>query len=62
MTGDNVSTLTFCDADGDSANELLVGSDDFAIRIFQQEEVLCEVSKRSARVCVLQSVATFLPL
>ena len=36
VTGDNVSALTFCDADGDGEAELLVGSDDFNIRIFQQ--------------------------
>ena len=36
VTGDNVSALSFCDADGDGENELLVGCDDFNIRIFQQ--------------------------
>jgi len=36
VTGDNVSTLAFCDATGDGNSELLVGSDDYAIRIFQQ--------------------------
>ena len=34
-----MSALTFCDADGDGENELLVGSDDFNIRIFQQVAV-----------------------
>lgn len=45
VTGDNVSALTFCDADGDGEAELLVGSDDFNIRIFQQEEVISETSE-----------------
>jgi len=39
VTGDNVSALAFCDADGDGENELLVGSDDYSIRIFQQVSV-----------------------
>lgn len=45
VTGDNVSALTFCDADGDGENELLVGSEDYNIRIFQQEEVISETSE-----------------
>ena len=39
VTGDNVAALALCDADGDGVNELLVGSDDFEIRIFQKEEI-----------------------
>lgn len=45
VTGDNVSALAFCDAEEDGKNELLVGSDDFAIRIFQGEEVISEVTE-----------------
>lgn len=45
VTGDNVSTLTMCDVDGKGRNELLVGSDDFEIRIFQNEEVVSEVTE-----------------
>ena len=48
VTGDNVSALALCDADGDGKNELLVGSDDFAIRIFQAEEVRKRGSMRGA--------------
>lgn len=39
VTGDNVSTMTFCDVDEDGELELLVGSDDFEIRIFRNDEV-----------------------
>ena len=39
VTGDNVSTMTFCDFEEDGDLELLVGSDDFEIRIFKGEEV-----------------------
>ncbi|GMH75082.1 hypothetical protein TL16_g06645 [Triparma laevis f. inornata] len=45
VTGDNVSALAFCDAEVGGKNELLVGSDDFAIRIFQGEEVISEVTE-----------------
>ena len=45
VTGDNVTALAFCDADGDGINELLVGSEDFEIRIFQQEEVISECTE-----------------
>ena len=39
LTQDNVSAMTFCDVDEDGQHELLVGSEDFEIRIFQNEEV-----------------------
>eukprot|EP00741_Cyanophora_paradoxa_P010844 tig00020544_g10484.t1 len=45
VTGDNVSALCFCDVDEDGLNELLVGSDDFEMRIFQNEEVIAEVTE-----------------
>ena len=45
VTGDNVSTLALCDTDGKGRHELLVGSDDFEIRIFDNEEVQVEVAE-----------------
>lgn len=42
VTGDNVASLAFCDVDSDGLNELLVGSEDFEIRIFRHEELLSE--------------------
>ena len=36
VCGDNVRCISFCDADGDGIDELLVGSDDYAIRMFMQ--------------------------
>lgn len=41
VTGDNVTSLSFCDVENDGVNELLVGSEDHEIRIFQQEDVRC---------------------
>ena len=42
VTGDSVSSMAFCDVDGDGVLELLVGSDDFEIRSFRGEELLNE--------------------
>ena len=50
VTGATVTALTFCDADGDGQNELLVGSDDYAIRIFQEADVISEVTETEAIV------------
>ena len=45
VTGDNVTAMAFCDVDEDGQNELLVGSEDYEIRIFQDEEVLSETTE-----------------
>ncbi|KAL1508789.1 hypothetical protein AB1Y20_004884 [Prymnesium parvum] len=45
VTGDNVSTMTFCDVDEDGELELLVGSEDFEIRVFRNEEVISETTE-----------------
>jgi Bardet-Biedl syndrome 2 protein len=45
VTGDNVSALAFADVDGDGQSELLVGSDDFEIKIYQNEEVISQTSE-----------------
>ena len=60
VTGDNVSALTLCDVEHDGINELLVGSDDFEIRVFQDEEVISETTEtaRITGLCPLHK-ATF---
>jgi Bardet-Biedl syndrome 2 protein len=35
VTGDKVTALSLCDTNGDGLKELLVGSEDYEIRIFQ---------------------------
>lgn len=50
VTGATVTALTFCDADGDGQNELLVGSDDYDIRIFQEGDAISEVTETDAIV------------
>ncbi|KAL0484490.1 bbs2, partial [Acrasis kona] len=42
-TGGNVTSLEFIDVDEDGQKELLVGSDDYTIYIYKEEEVLSEV-------------------
>ncbi|XP_064016563.1 Bardet-Biedl syndrome 2 protein isoform X3 [Pogoniulus pusillus] len=45
VTGDNVRSLALCDFDGDGRNELLVGSEDFDIRVFKEDEIMAEMSE-----------------
>ncbi|XP_055796275.1 Bardet-Biedl syndrome 2 protein homolog isoform X1 [Salvelinus fontinalis] len=43
VTGDNVRSLVLCDFTGDGKNELLVGSEDFDIRVFKEDELVSEI-------------------
>ena len=45
VTGDNVSAITFVDTNGDGHSELVVGSDDFEIRVFKDDDVLEEITE-----------------
>ncbi|KAH0501632.1 Bardet-Biedl syndrome 2 protein-like protein [Microtus ochrogaster] len=45
VTGDNVHSLALCDFDGDGKTELLVGSEDFDIRIFKEDEIVAEMTE-----------------
>lgn len=47
VTGDNVSALAFLDWDDDGHDELLAGSDDFAIRVFRGEEMIFDINEAS---------------
>ncbi|CAM9274965.1 unnamed protein product [Ectocarpus sp. 8 AP-2014] len=55
VTGDKVSSMTMVDANGDGQRKLLVGSDDFEVRVFRREEVLSEITE-AERVTHLQSL------
>ncbi|VDN53969.1 unnamed protein product [Dracunculus medinensis] len=48
VTGDNVLSLCFCDVDNDGINELIVGSEDFDIRIFKSDLLLYELNETDA--------------
>ncbi|XP_053305283.1 Bardet-Biedl syndrome 2 protein [Spea bombifrons] len=45
VTGDNVRSLALCDFDGDGKKELLVGSEDFDIRVFKEDEIVAEMTE-----------------
>ncbi|KAF4010710.1 hypothetical protein G4228_001913 [Cervus hanglu yarkandensis] len=45
VTGDNVHSLALCDFDGDGKKELLVGSEDFDIRVFKEDEIVAEITE-----------------
>ena len=45
VTADNISSLAICDVDSDGMHELVVGSDDYEIRIFKNEDIISEVSE-----------------
>jgi Bardet-Biedl syndrome 2 protein len=43
VTGDNASSIQFMDWDNDGEDELVVGSDDFSIRVFKNEEMIFDI-------------------
>ena len=45
VTGDNVTSLALLDFNTNGFNELAVGSEDFDIRIFQDDEIINEMSE-----------------
>lgn len=45
VAGDNVAALAFGDATGDGVDELIVGSDDYEIRSFQNEDIVIETTE-----------------
>jgi len=55
VTGDNVSSLELFDINSDGINELFVGSDDYEIRVFKNEEILYEITE-SDKVNFLKSL------
>lgn len=57
VTCDNVSSLAFCDVNNDGIKELIVGSDDFEMRVFKNEEVINEITEtdKVTHLCPLYS-------
>ena len=45
VTGDNVRAMALADVTGDGSNELLVGSDDYEIRVFANDNAISEVTE-----------------
>lgn len=48
VTGDNVCSLALCDFNSNGQNELIVGSEDYDIRVFQNDELITEMSEAEA--------------
>jgi len=55
VTGDNVSALALCDVNASGAPLLLVGSEDFEIRVFRHEELMKEITEAD-KVSILTAV------
>mmetsp|Transcript_34787 Transcript_34787/g.46985 ORF Transcript_34787/g.46985 Transcript_34787/m.46985 type:complete len:589 (-) Transcript_34787:514-2280(-) len=55
VCGDNVRSAIFCDFTKDGQQEMLVGSDDYTIRVFSREEMISEISE-SDRVMALATI------
>lgn len=47
VSGDNIQALSFFDFDQDGVDELVAGSDDFAIRFFKGEEIVHDITERA---------------
>ena len=48
VTGDNVSSLSLVDYHANGNQRLVVGSEDFEIRIFAEDEILAEITETEA--------------
>ncbi|GAB6027833.1 Bardet-Biedl syndrome 2 protein [Chamberlinius hualienensis] len=57
VTGDNVTSLCLLDFNGDGKQELLVGSEDYNIRIFQDDDIIDEITETECvtNICRLRS-------
>ena len=56
VSGDNVQCLSFLDFNSDGQEELVAGSDDFAIRVFKGEEIVHDITEK-AKVQLLTAIA-----
>ncbi|XP_071957615.1 BBSome complex member BBS2-like [Antedon mediterranea] len=48
VTGDNVCSLALTDFNDDGKDELIVGSEDYDIRVFQEDEIIAEMTETEA--------------
>ncbi|GAB1598549.1 Bardet-Biedl syndrome 2 protein-like [Argonauta hians] len=52
VTGDNVCSLALLDFNKDGQKELVVGSEDFDIRVFKDDEIIAEMNETEAVTCL----------
>lgn len=58
VTGDNVCSLALLDFNLDGTNELVVGSEDFDIRVFKDDEIIYEMSETEVRLVLKIALST----
>ncbi|XP_014783640.1 Bardet-Biedl syndrome 2 protein isoform X1 [Octopus bimaculoides] len=52
VTGDNVCSLALVDFNKDNLKELVVGSEDFDIRVFKEDEIIAEMNETEVVTCL----------
>ena len=52
VTGDNVCSVELLDFNADGQNELVVGSEDYDMRVFRDDEIICEMSETEAIIAI----------
>ncbi|CAF0848460.1 unnamed protein product [Rotaria sp. Silwood1] len=58
VTGDNVSSLALLDFNSDGYNELVVGSEDYDIRVFREDQLIAEMQETETIVSICSLVGT----
>ncbi|XP_059160639.1 Bardet-Biedl syndrome 2 protein homolog [Physella acuta] len=58
VTGDNVQSLCLMDFNGDGQNELIVGSEDYDIRVFKEDEIIAEMTETEVITCLSNLMGT----
>lgn len=53
VTGDNIRSLALVDINLDGLNELIVGSDDFEIRVFKEDSIIHEMTETESIICLV---------
>lgn len=49
VTGDNIASLAIVDVQNRGFNDLVVGSEDFEIRVFREDDIINEITETEVR-------------
>ncbi|KAK3597584.1 hypothetical protein CHS0354_030126 [Potamilus streckersoni] len=52
VTGDNVCSLALVDFNNNGQNQLIVGSEDYDIRVFREDEIIAEMTETETITCL----------
>ncbi|KAL4225721.1 Bardet-Biedl syndrome 2 protein [Mactra antiquata] len=58
VTGDNVCSLALLDFTNNGQNELVVGSEDYDIRVFREDEIIAEMTETESITCLCPMEST----